>query len=1311
MIGKQLAQFKITGEIGQGAMGTVYRAEDSESNREVAIKVLPAVFSEDQERLDRFGREAKILASLDHPNIGAIYGVEILDGKTCLILQWVEGEALAERLKRGALSLEAALLYSRQIADALSAAHQREVIHRDLKPGNIHLIDGRRVKVLDFGIAKLNIDDPESKMAQVMAETDSNAATVSPASLGFLGTPAYMSPEQAQGLMIDHRTDIWAFGCCLFEMLTGQPAYQAETTADLIQAVQEGPPDWSLLPSETPAAVMTLLRRCLEKEAYRRLSNIGDIALTLEEVCHLERSVPKTPGSGTQSAPSHSFMPAWAVVLMLVAVAVAGFSFWKSGPGPQDSVLHEMKTLAILPFDVPDDDASLKLVGEGLVEEVLRDLRRVRIAGVGTLDRGIREGASEEPADELGVDGLLVGSLGQTNGRLTVALRIVSERGRESLWETNLVESLPLVMARNITQCVVDAVAPDGNFGGISPTNAVDQVGLATYSDYRRGFQELQTRGGNFRTKALGHFESAMERDANFVPLYVELAMLHAALPMWGGHSATPSEGAQNALNFLQDAVGRFPQSQEIAMARAFLQGLANQDWSRFQNLMVNRVLSEGEDSAVEARMDAYYTMLVEARYRDSLRLLSTASEISPGDPRNQIARLLALSLSGADQEALKLNQTLVDQFPNDWSLRLMLALNLKRLAGGASGSGDLSEALAAAEAAVSGSRRVPATLCVLAEIHAARKDEQEVSNLLNELNQQAANGQVVPSTWLARVEAARGNPSEAIAYLEKAHENHEGVLLLTHLRSLDLMTALSSEKNFWRLMDLLGLPQLPLGHPFREFEQQNRYRGMEVANGELRVLGVVPFAEESDSWPDRLWLGETFRDGVVDQLKMARIDGFSVKPVSGGTDYLGGARTGITAGEIDHLLTGTYRVEEDRVVVTAKLEDLQSGAETGSLTQSGHLSDLPRFIGQLSAALVRQVAPDWELGNESLTTSDGLNAAAYLAYREGLWAGKQPNRQELTFAIEQLTKAMRLSPGVATPYLALARMIGDASQWGGLGVSQGQVFLQRDSLLRTADSKAPNSLAVIAEKGWQALVGNWAWNEAYQHFTEARGTLRGLHGLVWYKAFVEGRFDDADDLLKEGLDRAPGQFDFLVARARIAEAKGDFAGAIEIYDRIGSDRLTWREMAQLSQLCARIGQAERASTLANQFTAIAGDLEWALIQLATVQGLSGQISEATQSLNRAREAGGDVGLPEMDYADAYLAINQVEQALFALESGALEQSGWTLLQLRSAPLISALADEPRYWALVEQLDFPPLPLQHASYRKEQEIRYDRSAL
>jgi serine/threonine protein kinase/Tol biopolymer transport system component len=321
--GTKLGSYEVLSAIGAGGMGEVYQAHDTKLGRDVAIKVLPEAFAHDPERLSRFQREAKMLAALNHPNIATIYGLEQSGSTSYLVMELVSGETLQDRVKRErAVPIEEALAISKQIAEALEAAHEKGIIHRDLKPANVKVTPEGKVKVLDFGLAKAFSGDT-SMEDMSNSPTWSRAATMQGV---ILGTAAYMSPEQARGKAVDKRTDIWAFGCVLYELLTAKQAFNGEDITEILAAVVKTEPDWHALPSATSAKIRDLLRRCLQKNVRQRIRDAGDVRLELEEALAApEDAVP------TRSDPTLRSKLPWAVAAGLaVLLGVALWGWWRA---------------------------------------------------------------------------------------------------------------------------------------------------------------------------------------------------------------------------------------------------------------------------------------------------------------------------------------------------------------------------------------------------------------------------------------------------------------------------------------------------------------------------------------------------------------------------------------------------------------------------------------------------------------------------------------------------------------------------------------------------------------------------------------------------------------------------------------------------------------------------------------------------------------------------------------------------------------------------------------------------------------------
>src|SRR5687767_8102638 len=325
MSGRALGGYRLDASLGAGGMGEVFRSHDAKLGRDVAIKILPPAFTSHPDRLARFEREARMLAALNHPNICAIYGFEEADGVRFLILELVEGVTLAQKLahaatlreKSGGLPLGQALGFARQIAEALEAAHDKGIIHRDLKPANIKITPDGTVKVLDFGLAKtVGGDGPSSDLSSVPLQD--GVRREGP----IIGTAAYMSPEQARGMPVDKRTDIWAFGCVLYEMLTGRVTFPGDTISDSIAKILEREPDWSTLPAATPAPIRRLLIRCLTKDPKHRLRDIGDARIEIDALDEMLGTSIVTERMPPAASAARALLP-WLFLLALAAGVLA----------------------------------------------------------------------------------------------------------------------------------------------------------------------------------------------------------------------------------------------------------------------------------------------------------------------------------------------------------------------------------------------------------------------------------------------------------------------------------------------------------------------------------------------------------------------------------------------------------------------------------------------------------------------------------------------------------------------------------------------------------------------------------------------------------------------------------------------------------------------------------------------------------------------------------------------------------------------------------------------------------------------------
>ena len=536
--GSRLGPYEVVAQIGAGGMGEVYRARDLKLNREVALKVLPEVFASDADRLARFKREAQVLASLSHPNIGGIYGFEESDGQHALVLELIDGQTLAHRIRQGRIAVDEALAIARQMADALDTAHQRGVIHRDLKPANVKLTPKGTVKVLDFGLAKFAA--PLDSELQTSDQAQSSTVMSSLATqLGvIMGTTAYMSPEQARGLPVDRGTDIWAFGCVLYEMLTGRSPFAGETNSDTIARLIEREPDWRQLPASTPAKVHDVLRRCLQKDPQRRLRDIADARIEIEESSTALNRPRRVVG-----------LP---VVVAGVAIALLA-SVWWYAKSTVPHGTHEPVSVLIADFQ--------NRTGDPTFDRTLEPILRLALEGAGFISAYDRAGivrslgtrppetfderAALELAVKQGIGVVLSGSVGREGPRYSVSVKAT-----QAVTDVTLISAADTATSKDHVLGVATTLASEVREAlGDTTSDSAKRFAMETLSttsleavrEYARGMEAMSSSRFD---EAFQNFSRAVALDPKFGVAYGAMAATSRNL-----------ERQQDAEKYAQEAI------------------------------------------------------------------------------------------------------------------------------------------------------------------------------------------------------------------------------------------------------------------------------------------------------------------------------------------------------------------------------------------------------------------------------------------------------------------------------------------------------------------------------------------------------------------------------------------------------------------------------------------------------------------------------------------------------------------------------------------------------------------------------------
>jgi len=522
LVGQTVGSFEIVEMIGRGGMGVVYLAHDTKLKRSVAIKSIPAELQADLSTRTRFRREAELLASLNHPNIAAIHEIiEQDESAGYLILEYVPGETLAERIVREPLKLREALSIGLQIAEAVSAAHENGVIHRDLKPGNIKITPDGRVKVLDFGLAKASAR--EGKTAEITVTQPGR----------IMGTPTYMSPEQACAKSTDRRSDTWSFGCIMYEMLTGHLAFDGDTATEILARIIEREPDWEMLPEEIPANVRDLLRHCLEKDPRRRLGDIADAAVEISETLNL-------PAPTTLASVRPRWRWAMAIGFVTVAVVVGlNIGRWRQqllrGAGP-----GRIESLAVLPLENLTGDPNLEYFSDGMTEAFITELSKISTLRVTARRSVMQYKGSSKPlaqiARKLDVDALVAGSVLHVAERVKITAQLIGAVPERNLWADNYDRDFSdiLILSGEVAQAIAHEIQVILTPEEQARLTSARPVNPEAQDFYLKGWYHYNRMSKEELERASECFRGAIKVDRRHARAYVGLANCYGIRGFYG---------------------------------------------------------------------------------------------------------------------------------------------------------------------------------------------------------------------------------------------------------------------------------------------------------------------------------------------------------------------------------------------------------------------------------------------------------------------------------------------------------------------------------------------------------------------------------------------------------------------------------------------------------------------------------------------------------------------------------------------------------------------------------------------------------
>ncbi len=767
--GSRIGPFEVLAPLGAGGMGEVYRARDLTLRREVALKTLPEAVAREPNRLARLRREARILASLSHPGIATLHGLEESgDGVPVLVMELVRGETLADRLHRGPLPLKEALAISQQIAEALAAAHQKGVLHRDLKPANISLTPEGRIKLLDFGLARALEEDEIDLRSQLSTAT-------SPASDGgrVIGTAPYMSPEQARGQEVDRRTDIWSFGCVLYELLTGKRSFPGATFAETAAAVLEREPDWGALPETTPIALRRLLQQCLKKDRDERLRDAADAGLGLREMTS-ELSSGSRSGSTTNAilASDHrARIKKLAAGLALgLVLGVLGFLAVRGSPPPP------IRSLAVLPLDNLSADPEQEFFADGMTDALITELAKLGalrvISRTSTMSYKKAPKPLQQVAQELGVDAIVEGSVLRSGERVRITAQLVRGATDEHVWaeeyERDIRDVLTLQreVARAIARQIQVKLTPD------------EQARLAEAAPVDLEANELYLKGVYYYNEATGtlkppevtklleqsvdSLQAAIQRAPDYAASHAALARSYVLLAnRVGSHLLLDARAAaRRALEIDPDQADAHVVTGFTALQLDWDWAGAERHYQRAIELSPNLAEAHGAYAELLSLLDRYDQAIAEierAQQLDPLRLLMRVRAGGIYTDAGQYDRAIAIyrALRAKDPQ----------NFPMPWAMGTALVAK-----------GSYEEGLAEYRSAIGPHGGHPNLFAAIATTYARSGRKNEARKILADLRERDDHGGAL--VRMAGAHVALGETDEAMACLERAYRERESMVL-----------------------------------------------------------------------------------------------------------------------------------------------------------------------------------------------------------------------------------------------------------------------------------------------------------------------------------------------------------------------------------------------------------------------------------------------------------------------------------------------------------------------------------------------------
>lgn len=1264
----KLGPYEIIAPLGAGGMGEVYRARDTRLDRDVAVKVMPERVANDPLMSARFQREAKVVAALSHPNVLAVYDVGQQDGVAYVVTELLEGETLRQTMLEGSLPTRKAIEVAVAVADGLAAAHARGVIHRDLKPENIFLTTDGVVKILDFGLARM---DSEVQSTANAAHTPTVTLNTSPGTV--LGTINYMSPEQIRAQKTDARSDVFSFGCVLYEMLTGERAFQGETSADTMTAIlREAPKSVRSSRRAIGPELERVIDRCLEKKAEARFQSSHDLAFTL-------RSILADSGSNVpREAPRPARRVGLIVGLIAAAILFVGGFFVVQRERRQSrfEARATIGSIAVLPLENVSRDPEQEYFVDGMTEALISDL--AKIGGLKVISRTsvMRYKATTkslpEIAKELNVEAVVEGSVQRVGERVRITAQLIHAATDQHLWSDTYDRDLRDILglqsevARAIAQEIKVTLTPQEQ----ARMAAAHTVNPEAYQAYLKGRFYWNKFTPDALQKATEYFEQAVSLDPEWPLGYAGLAETYTVMPHFA--SMRPGEAIPKARAAAAKALELDRSLGEAHSSLAWIATTYDWDWPAAKREFEQAISFNPNHPTAHLRYGLFFQYT--GRHEDAIREMTRAQVLDPLAPINGTAAAEVFYLAGQFEQAEALLRKTLELSPD-------FAFAHNGLAKALVLQGGFSEATTEAREAVRLSNNAYRFVATLGYVCAKAGQPEEARRILDEFASRSADAYVAP-TYLAIVYAGLDESDRVFDWLEKAYQERDVLLPIT--LNEPILVPVRADPRFIDLVRRVGLPALT-PNPSEILPAKP------VA--ERLQLAVLPFVNDSgDSELDYL------SDGIAETLinGFSRIESLTTVPRSTAFRHKGDTDDPVQVGRklfATAVLTGRVLKRGDQLTIQAELTDVAQGRQLWGERYQKKFADLVEIerdiAKEIADALRVRLTGEEQKG---LTRGYSQNAEAYRLYLQGRFWWSKRTKEGFDQTLRLLNEAVQIDPNFALAYTGIADTYSLLPLYGLLRPSDARTSARAaaEKALRLDDALAE----AHASMGMVYYYLDWDFVNADKEFARAEvlnpryATTQQWSGLC---VGVRGRIAEAKAKLRRAIELEPLMpiLTHNLAWMHMWEHDWDESLTIAKSGLEFAPEFPWlNQSAGLSLLA--LGKPDEAIALLRRSVDLAGSASFANSYYAYGLGRSGHKEECQAVIDEWLELNKWRYVPPTDIAIMYMGLGDTDEALAWLEKGLEERDVWMTF-LSVLPFWDPLRDDPRFVSLLKRVGLPDL--------------------